>query len=181
MTEMSQTGKIELHELRFAVSSKLLEVGLSLAHTFSRKWLVCAMACVTVCVLAGQLPAAAAAKEHPPVVVRGPTIVAFFPPVTQTELEKDPDTNEALSDFQFYSAQLREPLRRRGIEFHELYAHSFQLRIGKKLRTFQPVKGDVGYYLIAPGRSPRIEYGVMTDVDLLEVAKEYFGVPDKLK
>jgi hypothetical protein len=49
------------------------------------------------------------------------------------------------------------------------------VRVGKIVKAFRPVKGDVGYYFVAPGKKPRIEYGVMTDADLLQVANEYFG------
>jgi len=117
-----------------------------------------------------------AAEKQPVVVVRGPTVVAFFEPVPQAKLNKDPDKNAALADFQFYATNVREPLRKEGIEFHELYARSFQLRIGNKVIKFRPVKVDIGYYLVAPGKKPRIEYGVMTDSDLLQVANEYFGI-----
>ena len=116
-----------------------------------------------------------AAERQPLVVVHGPTVVAFFEPVTEAKLDKDPDANEALADFQLYASRVRAPLRKAGIEFHELYAHSFRLRVGKQLTTFRPVKMDVGYYLIAPGKKPRIEYGVMTDSDLLQVTNQYFG------
>ena len=105
--------------------------------------------------------------------------MAFFGPVTQAKPGKDPDTNEALADFQLYATNVREPLRKEGIEFHELYAHSFRLRLGNKVTTFRPVKVDVGYYLVAPGKKPGIEYGVMTDADLLKLANEYFGPPGK--
>ena len=135
------------------------------------------IAWVAVCVFA--VAPIAAAEKHPLVVVRGPTVVAFFEPITQAELEKDPDANEALADFQFYAKSVREPLTQAGIEFHELYAHSFRVRVGRALATFRPVKADVGYYLVAPGKKPRIEYGVMTDSDLLGVAKEYFGISAK--
>jgi len=131
------------------------------------------IACVALCALV-VLPGAA--EKQPIVVVRGPTVVAFFGPVPQSKLDKDPDANESLADFQLYAKNVREPFRKAGIEFHELYAHSFQLREGKKLTTFRPVKGDVGYYLVAPGKKPRIEYGVMTDSDLLRVANEYFPI-----
>jgi hypothetical protein len=134
---------------------------------------------LAVCVLTGRIAPIAAAEKQPLVDVRGPTIVAFFKPVTQEQLEKDPDTNEALSDFQFYAKQARNALIKAGIEFHELQAHSFQLRVGQKVTTFQPAKADVGYYLIAPDKKPRIEYGVLTDADLLEVAKQYFGISAK--
>ena len=108
--------------------------------------------------------------------MRGPTVVAFFEPANPGKGEKDPDANEASADFQFYARNVREPFRKEGIEFHELYTRSFQLREGKKLTTFRPVKADVGYYLVAPGKKPRIEYGVMTDADLLQVANQYFGI-----
>jgi hypothetical protein len=134
-----------------------------------------AIACVALYSLTGPgVPGAA--EKQPVIVVRGPTVVAFFEPVPQSKLDKDPDTNESLADFQLYAKSVREPLRKEGIEFHELYAHSFRLRVGNKLITFQPAKVTVGYYFIAPGKKPRIEYGVMTDSDLLQVANEYFGI-----
>ena len=130
-----------------------------------------------VCVLSVQVPLVAAEKQ-PVVVVAGPTIVAFFP-VTKTELQKGADTNEALADFQVYAKQVREPLKKTGIEFQEVYAQSFRVRIGQEATVFRPAKGNVGYYLIVPGRKPRIEYGVMTNTDLLQVANEYFATPAK--
>jgi hypothetical protein len=120
--------------------------------------------------------AAGSADKHPVIVVRGPTVVAFFEPVPQTKLEKDPGANEALADFQLYARSVREPLRKAGVEFHEVYSRSFQLREGKRLTTFRPAKAKVGYYLIAPGRKPRVEYGVLTDADLLQTANEYFAI-----
>ena len=137
------------------------------------KLLRSAIACVAFCAVA-VMPRAA--ERQPLVVVRGPTVVAFFEPVTQAKLDKDPDTNEALADFQLYASSVRTPLRKAGIEFDEMYTHSFRLRVGNQLITFRPVKADVGYYLVAPGKKPRVEYGVMTDNDLLQVANEYFGI-----
>jgi hypothetical protein len=112
-------------------------------------------------------------------VVRRPMIVAFFPPVTEAELKADPDTNEALSDFQVYAKLVREPLRKAGIDFHEVYARSFRIRVGATVRTFRSGDVDVGYYFVAPGKKPRIEYGVMSAADLLEIAGAYFGIVTK--
>lgn len=125
--------------------------------------------------LLSTLAVAGESAKQPVIDIRGPTVIAFFPPVTQAELEKDPDTNEALADFQVYARKVREPLRKAGIAFHELYAHSFRIRMGMKLTTFRPGKIEVGYYLVAPGKEARVEHGVLTDVDILEVANEYFG------
>jgi len=107
--------------------------------------------------------------------VRGPTIIAFFPPVSDAELSKDPDTNESLSDFQLYAAQVRKPLQQKGINFKVVYAHQFTIRLGKAITIVTPQKAQVGYYLFRPRKEPRIEYGVMTDLDLIHVADEYFG------
>ncbi len=106
--------------------------------------------------------------------VHQPTILAFFPPVTQAELSKDADTNAALDDFQFYAGKVGQTLASRGIDFQQVYARSFSIRTGKSLTTFKPTKVQVGYYLISPGKEPRVEYGVLTDADLMKVADEYF-------
>jgi hypothetical protein len=108
--------------------------------------------------------------------VRGPTIIAFFPPVTQKELESDPDTNETLADFRYYAANARSRFMKAGIDFHEAYALSFRLRLGARVITFRSGKVQVGYYFITPNKKPRIYYGVMTDNDLSAMADSYFGV-----
>lgn len=108
------------------------------------------------------------------VVVSGKTIIAFFPPISDSELDKDPDLNETQSDFQFYAGTARNPLRKEKIDLQVLYARSFRIRTGRYVRTFRPEKTDVGYYFIAPGKKPRVEYGVMTDADLIQATHEYF-------
>ena len=119
-------------------------------------------------------PSLVATPKKTIVVINRPTVVAFFPPVTSAELNADPDTNEALSDFKLYAAKVRQPLNEAGIDFKEVYAKSFQVQRGTRITTLSPGKVDVGYYLVAPGKEPRIEYGVLTDADLLQIAKEYF-------
>ena len=128
-----------------------------------------------VAVLLVSCSPAVGAPKQAKVLVRGPTIIAFFPPVTQAELEKDHDTAEALSDFQFYAAKVRAPLSKSAIAFHEMYARSFLVAVGGRSIVFRPDKGDVGYYFVAPDKEPRVEYGVMTDSDLLQTARAYFG------
>jgi hypothetical protein len=145
------------------------------------KRLILLFGVATVCLVSAQISLVAEAETQPLVGVYGRTIVAFFPPVTDAELQKDADTNEALADFRLYATRVREPLKKAGIDFYEVYAHSFRTRVGKTVTGFRPVKGSVGYYFVAPGRKPRIEYGVMTDADLLQVANEYFGQDNHMK
>ena len=59
-----------------------------------------------------------------------------------------------------------------------IYASSFDVKSGVKIRSFHP-KIDVGYYFVEPGRSPRVEYGVMTDIDIMHIATEYFRLGSK--
>lgn len=118
---------------------------------------------------------AAAVGEQPAIVVRGPTVVAFFPPVSEKEIQADSDANEALADFQLYASQVREPFRKAGIDFHVVYALSFRIRVGTRITTFRTGQVRVGYYFVAPGKQHRVESGVETDVDLLRIAGEYFG------
>jgi len=139
------------------------------------KSLTIKIACLAACVLIGRPMPSGAAQKDPIVEARGPTIVAFFELVTQEDLDKNPDTYEALADFQVYAKQLRDRLTGTGIEFHELYVHSFRLRVGKRLLAVNVSKAGVGYCFVTPGKKPRMEYGVMTDSDALIVAKEYFG------
>jgi hypothetical protein len=115
------------------------------------------------------------AAEQPTFVVRGPTIIGFFAPLTKEDLKDG--GNETLSDFQYYSAAVRTPLREAGIEFHEVYARSFRVQLGTKWTTFRFAKNQLGYYFIAPGKKPRVEYGVETDLKAL--AANYFGVAVK--
>jgi len=61
-------------------------------------------------------------RASPHLSVQGPTVVAFFP-VTDADLKSD-DTNEALSDFQYYLQQAERPLQERGIAVYHSYASS---------------------------------------------------------
>ena len=123
-----------------------------------------AIGCLAACIAAGLAPGGMAAQGQTVMVVRGPTVVAFFEPVSDKVMEKDTGTNKALSDFQLYSRQVRGSLpERRGVEFQEMYAPSFRVQDGNRVVLFRPGKVKVGYYFVAPGKKPRIRYGVMTD------------------
>jgi hypothetical protein len=113
-------------------------------------------------------------KTVPVFVIHQPTIIAFFP-ITQAEVDSS-DNTEALSDFQFYIGEVRDPLHKLGIELKEAYARSFRIRCGNSVKTFKPGKVSIGYYFIAPGKEPRIEYGVKTNEDILDAAHKYFGI-----
>ena len=119
--------------------------------------------------------AATAADLQPTITVRGPTIVAFFGPVSDAELKAHPDINESLADFQYYAGGAGKALQNTEIDFHEIYVRSFRVRIGAKTTTFRVGKSGVGYYFVAPGKMPRVESGVLQASSILEIAEQYFG------
>lgn len=107
-------------------------------------------------------------------VVRGPTVIAFFVPDDPNHANVD----EALDDFQWYAMQSYKRMRSAGIEFHVVSAPSFRVSVLGKTQVFT-AKESVGYYLVAPGKRARAEYGVMTDEDLMNVARSTFGIVRK--
>jgi hypothetical protein len=111
--------------------------------------------------------------QLPAIEIQRATIIAFGPPTTQAG-GTDADASKARSDFQFYSKRAKLQLTKAGIEIQELHAHAFRIHLGSETTVFHP-KTDLGYYLIALGKKPLIQYGVMTDADLLLIAKRYFG------
>ncbi len=136
------------------------------------KWLIA----ITSIVISGLVTAPMQARIHQPlVVVSKPTVIAFFP-TTQAQVDRDADTSEAIDDFNFYVFQVKERFAKAGITIQIVNAPSFRVQADGETLDFPNSKKQVGYYFIAPGKKPRIEYGVMTDQDLLEIGWKYFGI-----
>ena len=108
--------------------------------------------------------------------VHRPTVIAFFLPVTDADLERDADLNEALADFQLYVTRAAPRLEQAGIKVEVINASEFKIRIGHAVRVFKTGKIGIGYYFIVPGKRPRIEYGVQTDDDIVAIAHDYFKI-----
>lgn len=115
-----------------------------------------------------------ATQKQEVIVVDRPTVVAFFPPVNDAELTKNPDMNETLSDFQNYTRVTRERLEPLGIQFKEIYSTSFVLQVHGKTKRIRTKKAQVGYYFVAPDKSPRILEGVVAQDVILRIASDYF-------
>lgn len=107
------------------------------------------------------------------ITIQQATIIAFCPPSTAVHGQVANDS-EALSDFEFYAERVKQPLDKIGVTFQVVRTPAIRIRLGSDNTVFRP-KTDLGYYMIAPGKKPRIEYGVMSDSDLLSAAKQYFG------
>lgn len=110
-----------------------------------------------------------------PVIITGPTVIAFFPPVSQQQVDADPDLNEVLADFQWHLGGAREELEQLGVTVHELYKNRILISDTGREHVFSP-NTELGYYIVSPGREALVIYGVTTDVDLIDEARGYFGV-----
>jgi hypothetical protein len=124
----------------------------------------------------GWLGCSQGAAQSPPIFeIHQPTIIAFFP-ITQAEVDSGGDGGEALDDFDYCVFVAEKRLHSAGVAIHIVNAQSFQIRAGKKTVNYQPKKSEIGYYFIGPGKEPHIEDDVMTDEDILDAARKYFGI-----
>ena len=115
-------------------------------------------------------------------VITGPTVVAFFcTDKAPTTGESEQNFSDGLSDFDYYLRGMEERLHRAGIEFKVVNEGSFETVTDKSLRVFKTSKIGVGYYLIAPGKGPHLERGVMTGDDLVDIARKYLRGPNPIK
>jgi hypothetical protein len=118
-------------------------------------------------------PLATAADQQTRFVITRPTLISFFLDFTDEQTEAE--GNEALADFEFYLPGAEDAVQKAGVEVHDVFhVKSFQVKSGSRWRTFAPRKVKAGYYFIAPGREPRIEYGVEDTESILDIAREYF-------
>lgn len=121
-------------------------------------------------------------REQPEVhEIHRPTIIAFFvaDSTKSTDERAEADQAEAGSDFSYYASLVKEPLRRLGIDFRISEAQSIQIRNKTSVQNFRSSKLGIGYVFVAPGRRPRVMRGVMTDQDIIEMAKDYFRITGK--
>ena len=148
--------------------------------------IVGAALCVAACVQEKANPsrsetsASRESTDKQVVLITGHTLIGFFPKVDQADVDADQDLAQVLSDFQYHLGGAREHLRQKGVRVYELYASEIRIEEAGAFRTFSPDSGGValGFCLVSPGREPQVMYGVMTDVDLLIAAHQYFGFPE---
>jgi hypothetical protein len=114
------------------------------------------------------------AGKLPVIVIHRRTIIAFFVGANEVR-EIDADGNESLSDFQLYAYQAKGPLKKMKVDLLDTTSATFSVQTGTKIVDFHPAQ-KIGYYFIAPGQEPRVEYGVHTDDQLIEIASRYFAV-----
>jgi len=112
------------------------------------------------------------------VAVRGPTVVAAFPAVSNDQLETDEQAGRLLHDFQSHLDGARGELTRAGIALYEWYAPELRLESesGTAAYAAPPHSVQVMYYFVEPGRAPCILRGVRTTAELLRAAADCFDL-----
>jgi hypothetical protein len=123
----------------------------------------------------GALIAAGAEPQQTKFVITQPTLISFFLDYTDKQVKEEGD--EALADFVFYLPYAEEKLRGAGVEVHAVFkVKSFRVKVGRRWQTVRP-RASIGYYFIAPGREPEIEFGVEDTGNILDLARKYFKLP----
>lgn len=122
-------------------------------------------------------PAGGVARDSTWIEVRGPTLVAFWPAHAQAVLDSGGDGATALDDFGYHLASADSTLRALGFHVASVEGRRFHIVANGQTTTFVVPRdsAELGYYLIAPGRAPAISYGVQTDADLAETARQYLS------
>jgi hypothetical protein len=134
--------------------------------TFRRLWLVLHL---------GALIATGAEQQQTKFVITKPTLISFFLEYTDKQVEEE--GSEALADFVFYLPYAEDKLRGAGVEVHAVFkVRSFEVKVGRRWRTVRP-RVSVGYYFIAPGREPEIDFGVEDTGSIIDLARKYFKLP----
>jgi hypothetical protein len=108
--------------------------------------------------------------------IRGPTLLAHFP-ITQPQIDSSADVAEVLSDFQYHLDGARDSLKRLGLTVQERYTPVVHYRLSGRVVRFAPPRDSaVAYVFVAPDRPTRVHYGVVTNIELVELATHFLAV-----
>jgi len=116
-------------------------------------------------------------SDTPAFTVTRPSLLSSIV-VTQAEADSDSDTNEALSDYQYYSFRAVPVLERHGIEVHVTNDSTIRWRDSLGVHSvFAADSGGVVYLFVMPnGRKKVLHAGVEVDDAILAAAREQFGI-----
>jgi len=111
------------------------------------------------------------------VSVKGPTVVAFEPALTQAQLDSSEQLATVLGDFEHYLSEASDSLEVLGFALVQRPTGPIRLLEASGSREVRPSSDSsyVGYVFVAPGRRPRVYYGVKTDGQLLAAARMFLA------
>ena len=133
---------------------------------------------------AGNQTASTATAQSPvpdsmAVHVDGPTLISFYPTVTQAQIDSSEELATVLDDFSYHRSTAQDSLRALG--FTMVDHPSGTIRIvdasGPRDIALAPDSADVGFVFVAPDRRDRVMYGVMTGGELIDAAHRFLSTP----
>ena len=109
------------------------------------------------------------------VVIDRPTLIGFYPAVTQAQVDSSEELATVFDDFSYHLSSAADSLRALGITVTERPLGEIRLVEAGQQRQFVPAKdsAEFGYLFLAPGRAQRVYYSVMSNSDLVATAHEY--------
>lgn len=126
-------------------------------------------------------------KPNPPVVISidRPTVIGFFPPTTQEELDDDTGgLNEALAHIGFALDDISKCMEPREVTTRFELTESLTIQDGKAAHRFrfpQNQVEDFGIIIVAPGRTPIVVNTGADPSSLVPLAqaaaRKYFSEP----
>lgn len=116
----------------------------------------------------------AAAKEKIIEVV-GPTLIAFFPRLTERMIAENPSRFVLLDDFYHHLNAIGPILVNAGVRVYARPAGVIRILDSGRVRTLTPppTGSDLGYYMVAPGLEEKLLLGAYTDVDLMDAVDQH--------
>ena len=107
--------------------------------------------------------------------VSGPTVIAFYPIVSNDEIERDADLATVLDDFSYHIGTAMDSLDAAGFRVHYRGGDTIWTRNGStRSRLLRPAdSASIGYVWTDTQGHQAIIYGVRTYIDLIEYAHEF--------
>ena len=134
---------------------------------------------------AGNQTASTATAQSPvpdstAVHVHGPTLISFYPTVTQAQIDSSEELATVLDDFSYHRSTAQDSLRAMGFTIVDRPPGTVRIdgASGSRDIALAPDSADVGFVLVAPDRRDRVMYGVMTGSELIDAGHKFLaGVP----
>jgi hypothetical protein len=102
--------------------------------------------------------------------LKGPTLIGFYPIVTNAQIDADQDLATVLDDFSYHFGSASDSLAALGFTLTMRGGDTLWLRTtsDRWMVTRPRDSADVGYLLVDPERRQLVMYGVRTNLDLIE-------------
>ena len=109
--------------------------------------------------------------------VHGPTLISFYPTVTQAQIDSSEDLATVLDDFSYHLSTAQDSLRAMGFTIIDHPPGTIRIidATGSRDIALVPDSADVGFVFVAPGRRDRVMYGVTTGSDLIDAGHVFLA------